>query len=99
MKIAWNVELNNGKVVKQVKIPNDCEDVQEFLERKFKRGVITYDITNSDDLTADELQKEKDKALKIVSDFCYPKAVADAILSAVTLTQISNVLAGARHTY
>lgn len=99
MKIAWNVELNNGKVVKQVKIPNDCEDVQAFLERKFRRPVVTYDITNSDDLSADELQKEKDKALKIVNDFAYPKAVADAILSAVTLTQISNVLAGARHTY
>jgi hypothetical protein len=98
MKIEWNVELKNGKVVKQVKIPNDCEDVQEFLERKFKKPVITYDITNSDDLDADELKKEKDKALKIASDFCYPKAVADAILNAVTLTQISNVLAGARHT-
>ena len=99
MKIAWNVELNNGKVVKQVKIPNDCEDVQEFLERKYKRAVVTYDVTNTDDLTADELQKEKDKALKIVNDFCYPKAVADAILNAVTLVQINNVLAGARHMY
>jgi len=99
MKIAWNVELKNGKVVKQVKIPNDCEDVQEFLERKFKKDVITYDITNSDDLTADELQKEKDKALKIVNDFCYPKTVADAILNAATLVQINNALAGARHMY
>lgn len=99
MKIAWNVQLVGGKVVKQVKIPNDCEDVQEFLERKFRRNVITYDITNSDDLTADELQKEKNKALKIVNDFCYPKAVADAILNAVTLVQINNVLAGARHMY
>ena len=99
MKIAWNVELNNGKVVKQVKVPNDCEDVQEFLERKFRRAVITYDVTNTDDLTADDLQREKDKALKIVEDFCYPKVVADAILNAVTLVQINNVLAGARHMY
>ena len=99
MKIAWNVQLVGGKVVKQVKIPNDCEDAQEFLERKYKRAVVTYDVTNSDDLTADELQKEKDKALKIVNDFCYPKAVADAILNAATLVQINNVLAGARHMY
>jgi hypothetical protein len=70
-----------------------------YLEKKYDDIVVTYDVTNSDDLTADELQKEKDKALKIVNDFCYPKVVADAILSAVTLTQISNVLAGARHTY
>lgn len=99
MKIAWNIELSGNKVIKQVKIPNDCEDVQEFLERKYKRAVVTYDITNSDDLTADELQREKDKALKIVNDFCYPKTVADAILNAVTLVQINNVLAGARHMY
>jgi hypothetical protein len=98
MKIAWNVELKNGGIIKQVKIPNG-EDVQSYLEKKYDDIVVTYDVTNSDDLTADELQKEKDKALKIVNDFCYPKVVADAILNAVTLTQISNVLAGARHTY
>ncbi len=107
-KMALNIELDNGRVIGQTVVPVECEDVQGFLEEKYKRKVITFDVTvrggmvrvdEMNEVDRKTFEKDVKKALELADDFGYSEDIKRAIKACKSQIQLDNVLAGARHNY
>lgn len=111
-RYAINIELETSKGIRYVKqtiVPVDCEDVQSFLEEKYKgTKVLTFDeklkgsTTNINDMGESERNgflKEKNKCIEIAKDFFYPKEIFDRIEAAETAVQLDIIMKSAKNAY